>query len=176
MSEYQYYEFQVIDRPLTKAEQEMLRDLSTRARITATSFTNHYEWGDLKGDPKRLMESFFDLHLYLAKTDLLVRLMEGDGPAPSARSPSTPRSGSFPTTTAPMTTPRHSASSSATPASVTPGMPGRMATTRNTISASVSTTRAFPSPSPPPFSRPRRGIGRDSSGTGGGRDELLRLV
>jgi hypothetical protein len=66
MSEYQYYEFQAVDQPLTKAEHEMLRDLSTRARITATSFTNHYEWGDFKGDPKRLMESCFDLHLYLA--------------------------------------------------------------------------------------------------------------
>jgi len=66
MSEYQYYEFQAIDRPLTEAEQEMLRGLSRRARITATSFTNHYEWGDFKGDPKRLMESCFDLHLYLA--------------------------------------------------------------------------------------------------------------
>ncbi len=66
MSEYQYYEFLAVDRPLTKAEQERLRGLSTRARITATSFTNHYEWGDFKGDPKRLVESCFDLHLYLA--------------------------------------------------------------------------------------------------------------
>lgn len=66
MSEYQYYEFQAIDRPLTNAEQEMLRGLSTRARITTTSFTNQYEWGDFKGDPKRLMETCFDLHLYLA--------------------------------------------------------------------------------------------------------------
>jgi hypothetical protein len=54
MSEYQYYEFQATDRPLTKADREMLRSLSTRARITATSFTNHYEWGDFKGDPRRL--------------------------------------------------------------------------------------------------------------------------
>ena len=66
MSEYQYYEFQAIDRPLTKGEQDMLRGLSSRARITATSFTNSYEWGSFKGDPKRLMESCFDLHLYLA--------------------------------------------------------------------------------------------------------------
>jgi hypothetical protein len=66
MSEYQYCEFQAVDWPLTKAEQEMLSDLSTRARITATSFTNHYEWGGFKGDPRRLMESCFDLHLYFA--------------------------------------------------------------------------------------------------------------
>lgn len=66
MSEYQYYEFQAIDRPLGGADQDALRALSTRARITATSFTNSYEWGDFKGDPARLMEKWFDLHLYVA--------------------------------------------------------------------------------------------------------------
>ena len=66
MSEYQYYEFQAVDRPLTPAQQRELRALSTRARITATSFVNHYEWGDFKGDPAHLMEHVFDLHLYLA--------------------------------------------------------------------------------------------------------------
>jgi hypothetical protein len=66
MSEYQYYEFQAIDRPLDRAAQEALRSISSRARITATSFTNHYEWGDLKGDPRKFMERWFDLHLYLA--------------------------------------------------------------------------------------------------------------
>ncbi len=66
MSEYQYYEFQAIDRPLSAADQEALRAVSTRARITVTSFTNSYEWGDFKGDPARLMETWFDLHLYLA--------------------------------------------------------------------------------------------------------------
>lgn len=65
MSEYQYYEFQAIDRPLDRAAQEALRAISSRARITATSFTNHYEWGDLKGDPRTFMEQWFDLHLYL---------------------------------------------------------------------------------------------------------------
>ncbi len=45
MSEYQYYEFQAVDRPLDTAEQAELRVLSTRARITATGFVNHYDWG-----------------------------------------------------------------------------------------------------------------------------------
>jgi hypothetical protein len=66
VSEYQYYEFQAIDRPLGAADRQALRALSSRARITATSFTNHYEWGDFKGDPAELMERWFDLHLYLA--------------------------------------------------------------------------------------------------------------
>jgi hypothetical protein len=77
MSEYQYYEFQAIDRPLDEAEREALRGLSTRARITATSFTNSYEWGDFKGDPAKLMDRWFDLHLYLANWGsrrLMIRL------------------------------------------------------------------------------------------------------
>jgi hypothetical protein len=65
MSEYQYYEFQAVDRPLDRAAQKALRSISSRARITATSFTNHYEWGDLKGDPRKFVEQWFDLHLYL---------------------------------------------------------------------------------------------------------------
>jgi hypothetical protein len=66
MSEYQYYEFLALDRPLTAAEQAEIRELSTRARITATSFTNEYEWGDFKGSPDLLMQRYYDAHLYLA--------------------------------------------------------------------------------------------------------------
>jgi hypothetical protein len=77
MSEYQYYEFQAIDRPLSEADRQALRHLSTRARITSTSFTNSYEWGDFKGDPAKLMERWFDLHLYLTNWGsrrLMIRL------------------------------------------------------------------------------------------------------
>jgi hypothetical protein len=51
VSEYQYFDFRAIDRALTKAEMAELRSASTRAVITSTSFTNHYEWGDLKANP-----------------------------------------------------------------------------------------------------------------------------
>lgn len=77
VSEYQYYEFQAIDRPLSEADRKALRAISTRARITATSFTNSYEWGGLKSDPAKLMERWFDLHLYLANWGsrrLMIRL------------------------------------------------------------------------------------------------------
>ena len=66
MSEYQYYEFLAVDRPLTAAEQAEVRQLSTRARITATSFTNEYHWGDFRGDPHAMMRRYYDAHLYLA--------------------------------------------------------------------------------------------------------------
>jgi len=66
MSEYQYYEFLAIDRPLTSEEMSALRTLSTRAHITAVSFTNQYQWGDFKGNPDELMRRFFDAHVYVA--------------------------------------------------------------------------------------------------------------
>lgn len=66
MSEYQYYEFLAIDRPLTSEEMADLRALSTRAHITPVSFTNEYHWGDFKGNPDKLMERFFDAHVYVA--------------------------------------------------------------------------------------------------------------
>jgi hypothetical protein len=66
MSEYQYYEFLAVDRPLTAAEQAEVRQLSSRARITATSFTNEYHWGDFKGSPEEMMLRHYDAHLYLA--------------------------------------------------------------------------------------------------------------
>ncbi len=43
-----------------------LRGHSTRATITPTSFVNHYEWGDFKGDEDAWMNRFFDAFLYTA--------------------------------------------------------------------------------------------------------------
>src|SRR3990172_1006913 len=66
MSEYQYYEFQAIDRPLTKDEMAELRELTTRATITPTRLQNVYQWGSFRGDPLRLMERYFDAFVYVA--------------------------------------------------------------------------------------------------------------
>jgi hypothetical protein len=66
MSEYQYYEFQAIDRPLSKDQMAELRHISSRAQITPASFINVYNYGDFKGNPHRLMEQYFDIFLYLA--------------------------------------------------------------------------------------------------------------
>ena len=77
MSEYQFYEFQAIDRPLTAEDREVLRGISSRGKITATSFTNSYQWGNFRGDPTQLMQRCFDLHLYLANWGsrrLMIRL------------------------------------------------------------------------------------------------------
>ncbi len=79
MSEFQYYEFRAIDRSLTQKEVRELRAISARAEITPTSFVNTYEWGDLKGDPSRFMEKYFDAHVYVAnwgRREFMLRLPE----------------------------------------------------------------------------------------------------
>lgn len=77
MSEYQYYEFLAIDRALDDDEQDEIRSLSTTARITTTSFADESHSSDFQGDPNRLMERFYDAHLYVADWGthrLMVRL------------------------------------------------------------------------------------------------------
>ena len=66
MSEYQYYEFLALDRPLTDAEYNQVRALSTRAQINRTRFVNEYQWGDFRGNPSVLMDQYYDAHLYFA--------------------------------------------------------------------------------------------------------------
>jgi hypothetical protein len=66
MSEYQYYEFQALDWPLTQEQISRLRAYSSRAQITPRSFINEYNWGDFKGNPRQWMEEYFDAFLYYA--------------------------------------------------------------------------------------------------------------
>ena len=66
MSEYQYYEFRTVDRSLTDSEIEKLEAISSRAEITATSFTNSYSYGSFRGDPDRMMEQYFDVFVNVA--------------------------------------------------------------------------------------------------------------
>ena len=77
MTEYQYYEFLAVDRPLDERELGELRALSTRASLTLTSLVNTYHWGDFRGDPRTLMTRYFDAFLYLANwgtRQLMIRL------------------------------------------------------------------------------------------------------
>ena len=77
MSEFQYYEFQAVDRPLDAEAQRALRQISTRARITPHSLVNTYQGGDFKGAPRELVKRWFDLFIYWANWGsrrLLIRL------------------------------------------------------------------------------------------------------
>lgn len=80
MSEYQFYEFQTLDRRLTAEEMAELRDCSSRARITPTSFVNDYAWGSFRGDEDAWMERYFDGFARVANWGsraFSVRLAEG---------------------------------------------------------------------------------------------------
>lgn len=63
MSEYQYYEFQSLDRALTSADQTYLKGLSSRASVTATSASFVYSYGDFRGDPTKVLDRCFDMML-----------------------------------------------------------------------------------------------------------------
>lgn len=80
MSEYQYYEFRAVDRPLTTDEMAELRSKSARAAISPGGFVNEYHWGDLKGDPREWMQRYFDAFVYSANwrtCSLVLRLPTG---------------------------------------------------------------------------------------------------
>lgn len=77
MSEYRYYEFVAVDRPLKDREMQTLRRYSSRAAITPTRFFNYYSYGDFKGDPAKWMERYFDAFIYYAdygEHELMLRL------------------------------------------------------------------------------------------------------
>lgn len=66
MSEYQYYEFQAIDRPLTQEERAAICELSSRVKPTATSASFTYSYGNFRGDPKQVLARYFDIMYYIA--------------------------------------------------------------------------------------------------------------
>jgi len=66
MSEYQYYEFQAIDRPLTATEQANIRALSRRVQLTPNRAVFTYSYGDFPDDPMKVLAQHYDALLYLA--------------------------------------------------------------------------------------------------------------
>ena len=66
MSEYQYYEFQTIDRPLTEDEQAEINKLSSRVALTSTQAMFTYQFGDFPARAEEILERYFDALLYLA--------------------------------------------------------------------------------------------------------------
>ncbi len=66
MSEYQYYEFLAIDRPLSAEDLAYVRTLSSRVQPTPTHAVFTYSFGDFRGDPLQLLAKHYDAMLYLA--------------------------------------------------------------------------------------------------------------
>lgn len=66
MSEYQYYEWQTLERPLTATEQKAVNGLSSHIDVTSNQAIVTYQWGDFKHDPIQVLAKYFDAHLYSA--------------------------------------------------------------------------------------------------------------
>jgi len=66
MSEYQYYEWQTLERPLSAAEQAAVNGLSSHIDVTSSQAIVTYNWGDFKHDPIHVLAEYFDAHLYMA--------------------------------------------------------------------------------------------------------------
>ena len=66
MSEYQYYEFQTIDRVLTAKEQAEISKLSSRVQLSPTRAIFLYNYSDFRGDPEALLTKYFDVMFYIA--------------------------------------------------------------------------------------------------------------
>lgn len=66
MSEYQYYEWQAVDRRLTEDEQKAVQGLSSHIEVSPSSAVVTYSWGDFKHDPEEVLVRYFDAHLYVA--------------------------------------------------------------------------------------------------------------
>jgi hypothetical protein len=68
MSEYQYYEWQAVDRPLTEKEMGEVDGLSSHMDVvTSTQAIVTYSWGSgLKHDPVKVLLKYFDGWIYLA--------------------------------------------------------------------------------------------------------------
>ncbi|MDT8306247.1 MAG: hypothetical protein RRC07_09940 [Anaerolineae bacterium] len=66
MSEYQYYEFQAIDRPLTEEEQRAVSRLSSRVNPHPRQAIFVYNWSSLPANPKQVLASYYDAMYYVA--------------------------------------------------------------------------------------------------------------
>lgn len=66
MSEYQYYEFRTVRRPLTREEQAEVKTWSSRGDVSATSASFVYHYSDFRQNPETCLIRCFDIMLYLA--------------------------------------------------------------------------------------------------------------
>jgi hypothetical protein len=77
VSEYQYYEFQALDKTLSSEDKTYIRSLSSRVKLTATNAQFNYSYGDFHGKTEQVLDRCFDLMVYVASFGtrrLMIRL------------------------------------------------------------------------------------------------------
>ncbi len=66
MSEFQYYEFLAIDRPLSSEDKAYVSSLSSRANPSSTGVVFTYSYSDFRHSPEKVLLRCFDLMVYMA--------------------------------------------------------------------------------------------------------------
>lgn len=89
MSEYQYYRFKCLDGFLDSRQRLALRQISSRAEITATAFQVYYHYSGLRANPYEVVLNYFDVGFYYADwgmIDVYIKLPIGTLPGELLRS------------------------------------------------------------------------------------------
>lgn len=66
MSEYQYYEFCSINKPLTSEARKEMSLLSSRANVGTHNASYVYNYGDFRGNSDTLLLKYFDVFFYIS--------------------------------------------------------------------------------------------------------------
>jgi hypothetical protein len=74
MSEYQYHEWQTVDRLLTHEEQAEVESLSSHIEVSSSRAVVTYNWSSFRHNPNRVLLNYFDAYFYMANWGT-VRLM-----------------------------------------------------------------------------------------------------
>jgi len=77
MSGFQHYQFQTIDKPLSAEDRKEVSSWSSRARVSATSASFVYHYGNFPKDATKVLREYFDAMLYVSNwgtKQLLFRL------------------------------------------------------------------------------------------------------
>lgn len=67
MSEYQYYEFYSLNKPLSKACQAEMQAISSSAKFGTHNVQYTYNSGNFSGDDEALLAEHFDVMFYMSK-------------------------------------------------------------------------------------------------------------
>lgn len=65
MSEYQYYEFCNINKPISSEVRTEMRAISSRTKVTSHGVSYTYNYGDFRGNPKEILVKYFDVFFYI---------------------------------------------------------------------------------------------------------------
>jgi hypothetical protein len=74
MSEYQYHDWQTVDRVLTPEGQAEVDSLSSHIEVSSSRAVVTYHWSDFRHEPKQVLLDYFDAYFYMVNWGTL-RLM-----------------------------------------------------------------------------------------------------